>query len=78
MPAAVPGVIALALCEVTMTITASSINAVVSLFVGRLTQKRERKLKGVETVSHTTHELPHQMLSWLEKQFAFIGSTAAA
>ncbi len=48
MPAAVPGAIALALCEVTMTTTALSTNAVVSLFVGRLTQKREKKLKGVD------------------------------
>jgi hypothetical protein len=31
-----------------MTTTALSTNAVVSLFVGRLTQKREKKLKGVD------------------------------
>ncbi len=48
MPAAVPGVIALALCEVTMTTTALSTIAVVSLFVGRLTQKAEKKLREVD------------------------------
>ena len=73
MPAAVPGAIALGLCEATTTTTALFINAVVYPFVGRLTQKRERKLKGVENCVHTSRELPHQMLSWLEKQFAFIG-----
>ena len=56
MPAAVPGAIALGLCEVTMTITALSINAVVYPSVGRLTQKAEKRLRGVETVSHTTRE----------------------
>ncbi len=48
MPTAVPGAIALGLCEVMMITTALSTNAVVSLFVGRLTQKREKKLKGVD------------------------------
>ncbi len=48
MPAAVLGAIALGLCEVMMITTALFINVIVSLFVGRLTQKRERKLKGVD------------------------------
>ncbi len=48
LPAAVPGAIALALYKAMMTITALYINAVVYPFVGRLTQKREKKLKGVD------------------------------